>query len=532
MNEQALLAYFQSQPRFVTEYNRVKSTGDKRSPAQWMQGVFNENPEELQGYNQYAQANGIDQYADPGLGLASITNSINDAAQAGADRAGAGGNLSQVQVGQQEGEFSTTGNTNQTQTTEQTGTTSQDSNMSSNTSGTQETTGTQTGTQTGTTEQNTEGTSTQTGTSGQEQVGSTTGQTNTTGTTKTGVVDTLGLGDIVKNQAAGIGASDAARTAFLTDTMQNGGTGFRDQVAQATNRSLSGPGMQGVGNMAQGRAVGAAVGDVARNDQAARLNAANQLAGPTGAVTAANQTSAFLGAEGTQTGSANTTQQTQNLINGFSNLVNNTTGKTTGASTNTTDMTNTSNTANNSSTTGNQSQTGTSTNLGLSNLVGSETNAGTSSANSGQVATGQVPENTQTQSGGGCYVCTAYHSLGKPLSRSITDAVRFKLANFHTYGLSLLGYSVYGPYLARAVLGSKAFRTVFKPFAMAVLYEELRLAGRVRRKRVFATACHAVFDHAGAVFGGLVYLTGRKTIITTQLDVQQLLLRNNLYFHV
>jgi hypothetical protein len=380
----------------------------------------------------------------------------NAAAQAGAERAREGGNTNQVQTSNQSGQF-------QSQGTQQ-----------------------QTGTQVGQTSQqmNQVGTTDQTATTNQT--------TSTSGTSK--MQDDLGFGKLLQDQGGMIAATDAERSGFLSDLVTTGGKGFQDQVAAATNQALSGPGMQGVGNAAQGRVAGSAVANVARNNMDQRLQASQQLAGPTGIQTAS--TAAIPYNTQTQSGTSSTTGTTQ------------TTGTTTMQGT----------------------QTGQSFNL--TDLVNNQQQSGTSTASGNQVATGQVPEG-KSSSSGGCYVCTAYVHLGLMHPAAIRRGARYKISNPTKYGRSLVGYSVYGPWLARAVLRWHLFATLFFPFARAVLYEECRRATGVRlRKRLFATACHYVFHHGSDWVGRCAGWCGYKRVQTTDLGILALLNKYNLLFQV
>lgn len=59
-----LQAYFNSDPAFSSEYNRVKAAGDTRTPTQWLSGYLQENPAEVSKFQQFtssqaASGNGI-----------------------------------------------------------------------------------------------------------------------------------------------------------------------------------------------------------------------------------------------------------------------------------------------------------------------------------------------------------------------------------------------------------------------------------------------------------------------------------------
>lgn len=405
---------------------------------------------------------------------------------------------------------------------------------------------------------------------------------NTSNITQTGVNDTLGLGSLIKQQAQNAQASDAARNAWLTDVMQNGGTGYQEQMQQAINNSLSGPGMQGVGNMAKGRVAGSAAEQIAMNNMDQRLQAAQQLQSGGQFSNIAALGDNYLGSTQSQVGSGlvstnNTNNSTTNTLNNNSSSTANT-GRTLsanqssqlgasqnqsinqdsntsfGSSTGTTanssndrssSIGNTSNTSNavgnNNTTTNNSSaqsntsagnttgaNSSTSSNssvsdalntlkqnsssLGLSSLISNESQKGVSGANSLQAATGQIPQ-TQ-QSGGGCYVCTAYVGQGRMNRNDVLDAAWYKLQHLDTYGRSLHGYSIYGPALAKLVYRDGLFAQAFFPFANAILEHELWLAGRKKKTNLFSRICHGIFNQGSKPFSYVAAFFGHRKITT------------------
>lgn len=378
-----------------------------------------------------------------------------------------GGNYGTNQVGGQTGGYTSAGNTYQTQTGDQT----------QNTTGTQDTTQATTGNQ-----------------------ASTGSQTTTGGTTNTSKVDTpFDLGALVNQQLGTSGTTDTNRTNFLTDFMQNGGTGFNSQVDQAVRQSLSGPTMSGSGESAQARAAGYAGAQVARNNAGERLNAASQLAGPS----ATNQTISTFSPLFGKTDTSNVDQTTASTGNVA------TTGNQTGST----------NTANTSNT------------LDLQKLVGSETGSGTATGQSSQQSGGLVPQGQQVSSGG-CVVCTAYVSLGLMKPGAVRRACTYKQRNWSRYGTSLSGYLFYGPFIARAVLYNKSTRTLIRPLARAILYHEVYLSAPTRVKwKLNASITHAMFDLCSYPVGLLRKVCGREQgVMDTK--IAKLLVDQNLNFRL
>ena len=104
-----------------------------------------------------------------------------------------------------------------------------------------------------------------------------TGQYTSNGQTTTGVNDTLGLGALVQNLIGSTPATQANETTALNQIMKSGNPYMQQQTTQAVNNALSGPGMQGTGNNAQGRAAGNAAAQVAQNSVGNQLSAAQLL---------------------------------------------------------------------------------------------------------------------------------------------------------------------------------------------------------------------------------------------------------------
>lgn len=321
--------------------------------------------------------------------------------------------------------------------------------------------GTQTGAYTST------GNTTQTGTTNQTSTGTTTGTqtqsgTNTqTGTSTTGVTDTLGFGELLKGQAGSAQSSDEARQSFLTDLVAGGGAGFEKQVQAAANTALSGPGMLGTGNEARGRVAGQAISGVARDNLSARLNATQQLAGPTAVQSLAGAGNPYLG----QTSTINNVS-VQDLIN-----------QTTGQSTQDT--------------------------VTAQDMVTNENQSGTASGTTSQWGLGNQPVSSQK---GGCYVSSVLAVYGHIGPRVIRRAVKYKLSN-SSYANMAGGYSVWGPWLANRTRKSRVLRAFLTPACRAILYEELRWSGRRLPFKLWPTVLHAIFHYGCDVLGRL---TGRR----------------------
>ena len=299
----------------------------------------------------------------------------------------------------------------------------------------------------------------------QQQVGQQTGTSQQTGSQQTAQQQTgqqttavdasqYGLGSLLNSMTGQAGAADQARTSFLTGLMNNDPT-YQANVTRAVRQATSGPSMVGTGQNANDRAAAYAAEAVTNNSLQNRLNAASQLAGPTASSTALGAAAPYAGT---------TTSSSQNTLgSALNNLTENTSQQTQG----------TTNSAQNQSTAGNA----TGSSLGIT--------------------TGQTP---QQQSSGGCFACTAYVKLHEMHPGVIRRAVKWKLENLHRFKTSLLGYSFYGPRLAKWILSSPFFARNFKPVARAVLYEEYRLATHRVRFRTLPWLAHAAFHYGSQVF--------------------------------
>jgi len=301
---------------------------------------------------------------------------------------------------------------------------------------------------------------------------------------------------------------------------------------------LSGPGMVGAGNSAQARAAGNAASNVGLNSLNQQLAASNQLSNDSALTNLVKAGNSFLGTTGATTG----TNEGQTTGTSTGATTGTTAGSTTGSTTGTGTTTNTGATTNNSATDTTGTSTGTTAGtttgktdtLNLKDLVtdskttGTESSSGNSSANSSMAGIGNVALPPGNSGGGGCYACTAYADMGMIGHRSIRAAAEWKLSQ-PKYRRSLVGYSVYGPALARLILWSPTFAFLFFSVARAVLHEELRLAGRVSRRRRWASLCHSVFDKGSLA---IAVLTGAKEVQPCGERVMNLLKRNNLLMEV
>jgi len=358
-----------------------------------------------------------------------------------------GSNYNQVQNANQTGSFGTVG-VNKTDTNQNVDTT-QNTNQNQTSTGTQNTTGT--------TDQATTSGGTQTNTGTQNTLGTTLSSGNTT------AIDSLGFGKLLQDQAGATATSDDARRAFLTDTMQTGGSQLGSQVDQAVRNSLSGPGINGAGDSARARASGYAAAQIGRNNLDQRLGASQQLAGGTGLTALSTAANPYIGQNSTNKSvtDSNTTSGGTSTNTGFSNLIGSNTQDTTSAgSTNTT-----------GSSVGSQNTTGSQT--------GTEASTGSTAAGSSQAASGVVPQGQPVKSGG-CVICTAGLELGLfRTPRVLRKAALHKLeVETGKYRSALGGYfKVFTP-LARWMLRHPQLAAVGMPIAKAVVYEELRIAGK------------------------------------------------------
>ena len=416
-----------------------------------------------------------------------------------------GGNTQQLQGSQQSGAFQSSGGSStsgiQQEQGVQQGQTSQQQQQlgATQTSGQQAQTGATSGAQQG-----------QTTNAGQTQA-----VTGTSGLTQ--VLDQLGLGSLIQGQAGNAASGANTASGFLQGVAQGNNPLLQAQTSNAVNTALSGPGMVGTGQGAQARAAGDAAANVGLNSQGQQITAANSLGNPTAVTTLAAAANPYLGQQ--TSGSQATSGTSANT--GTSNLTSQGTSSgltdTSGSSLSAQDLSSLSNSLNLSSL------------LNSSNTQTQESQGGTSAANSTQEAIGQVPQ-SQTSSGSGCYVCTAYYELNpkRTFKSAITRAARYKLSHAR-YDTSLAGYSVYGPTLARWVLKSKHLRKYLLPVVRGILYAECRLARPDRfRSKFLASVSHAIF-HYGSV--PIAWAFRRKKMVTTDPETLDLLQRNGLNFH-
>jgi hypothetical protein len=437
--------------------------------------------------------------------------------QGGAQRASAGGNTNQIQGTSQQGTLQGTQDVTQQQAQHQEGSQSTQQQQNTYQQGQQ--------TQAGQTAQQqssvgtTQGTQQQQGTS--QQAGATTQETQGQTTQRTGVANDLGLSDLIRNQAQQTAAADTKRTGFLTDVMDTGGSGFQSQLDQGIRESLSGPGMQGVGNGAQGRVAGAAAADIGRNNLNQRLAASGQLAGGSGTGSLAQQAGQLMGQE--------TTGQQTGKSTGTSQITDNTTQQATTSGTNTQDMSSVGSTLSNlvNQQSGSQGTSSTTSSVAdaLNSLVSSNKNSSQATGSSLGVATGQTPEQ-KSSSGGGCYVASAMASKGWIGKRSIRHAVAYKLKRDRYMPI---GYSIYGPSLAKWVVKSDRVGRLLRPLVRGILYEELRWAGKRRELRLLPWATHFVFHYGSATLGFFASFFGAK-FGTKDAGLLELLKNNNLLF--
>ena len=358
------------------------------------------------------------------------------------------GNYWQNQSGNQGGAFNTVNNTSTVGGSDKlvtnAGTTNQATNNKTTTGATTGTSNLGTTSNTGLQTNNTSGT-----------VNQTTGNT---------VQDTLGFGQLLKSQAGTVGASDAERTAWLQDTMKTGGSGFNSQVDQAVRQSLSGPGRTGTGESASARAAGYAASDVARNNLGQRLQASQQLAGPTGLASLSSAANPYLGSTssttGTSTGTGTVSSSNQGTSSntgtsnttGFEDLVGNTTSSSVNSS-----------------------------REKLNNFLNSNENtAGTAVGSSNSSASGQIPQTQNVSSGGGgCVLCTAGIELGQWRNvRVLRKVIQHKVQrDWSRFRLAARGYFfVFSP-VARFLLTHPRTSAAIQPVLRAIVYEELRVAG-------------------------------------------------------
>lgn len=379
-----------------------------------------------------------------------------------------GQNYRQDQTGHQGGAFDTSNVTNLNQN-RVTG-----SSAGSNTSGTNFQSGSN----------KSSGSNTQDITTGQK--GDTSGKTDYTGSSVTGAVDTLGFGGLLKGAAPGVQASDAERSAFLSDVMKTGGSQFGSQVDQAVRNASSGPGLTGAGDSARARAAGYAGAQVARNNLDQRLGAAKELAGPTGLQTLSTAANPYIGQK-TDTSGSQVTSGTSNLT-GFQNLVGS--NKSDGS---------------NESKGGNTGTTD-STTSGFDNLIskGNENQSGTATGDSASSARGVIPQAQQVSTGGGgCVLCTVATELGLFRNlRVLRRVIDFKMRRQRFSSASRGYFFMFTPVAVYLLSRPKLARLLY-PIARAVVYEELRLSGRRLPLRVWAWIVHWAVHSICAAVGKL-----------------------------
>jgi hypothetical protein len=283
--------------------------------------------------------------------------------------------------------------------------------------------------------------------------------------------------------------------------------------------------MTGTGDSARARASGYAAAQIARNNADQRLQASNQLAGPTGLGTATGAFAPLYGQSTTGTTAGN------RMTSGTSNQSTQQTGNT--ATTGTTNQNVTSNQTNLGSTATNQATTNDKTGqtFDFQNLVGNEATGGTAWGNSLGRSFGQALEG-QTTSSGGCVVCTAFVDQGRMHPGAIRRAVKWKLSRLKDYALSLEGYALYGPTLARMVMRRGLAARMIRPIAREILYHEVWMSAPRRLKwRVTAAMAHGVFHYGSIPLGLVNRALGRRLEVTCPV-VKQMLIKNNLNFSI
>lgn len=289
------------------------------------------------------------------------------------------------------------------------------------------------------------------GTTGQfgQTAGAQTGQTATQGTTTTGVNDTLGMGSLLQSQQPTAANTAANTNATLTGLMQQGNPALQQQVGQAVNQALSGPGMQGVGQGAQARAAGDAAAQIGMNSAGTQLQAAQQLSGPTAATTLATAANPYLGS--TQT-SANT----------------GTTGQ---------------------------------TSTGTSNTVGAQNTSGTASGSNIQQAEGLTPQQSSS-SGGGSIICTALGERGMLPRWMLQDELFFVQQNWARFRHAARFYFIWGTPVAKLVRRFSIVAYLCFPLAWGCAYEASRRAKIQHLKvRLLPLVAYYIFLISNTVIG-------------------------------
>lgn len=407
-----------------------------------------------------------------------------------------GGNYNQVQNAVQGGQFSTTGQNTQSQQGTSGQETMQDSWGQTVQTGTQQTQQAGTTSQQGTSTESTAGTTTDT----------------TSGTKISEAIDTLGFGQLLKDQAASAAATDAQRNAWLQDVIATGGSGFLSQLDQGIRQSQSGPMMTGAGESARARMAAYAASEIGRNNLNQRLAASQQLAGPTAVTNLATAANPFIGRQDSSTGTS--TSNTNQTTTGTQN--------TSGTSAST------SNTSSQSFTDQLQSLTGSMT--GWQNLLsqGTEAQSGTTTAQSSQAGAGNIPQGQPVKTGG-CVLCTAAIELGLERNlRVLRKVIAYKLGpGWKSFRLAARGYfAIFGPFADYLLDHPKLARLLY-PLAKKVVYEELRVSGRSLPFRLDCWLTHWLGDVACRVVG-LLPVSGQ----VNQPRIIDIARRNNILFQV
>lgn len=291
-------------------------------------------------------------------------------------------------------------------------------------------------------------TNTQTGKSGGTDTTNMAGTTTSAGGQQTHASDDYGFGALLKSGQAGATANDATRNAYLSDLVSTGGANYAGQTDAAIRGSLTGPQATGAGDGARARIAGDAAANIQRNNTGERLQAAQQLAGPTATTTLSSAANPYIGQIGSTSNNATTAQSTGSVKNDFSNLVNDT----------------------------------------------SEAQAGSAVGIGKQAANGLALQNQQSSGGGGCVLCTAAIDLGLPgsnLHRVLRTVISYKLhKDWKNFRHAARGYFFLFTPLARYLLRHPCLAQTLWPIAKACVYEELRVAGRPLPKRVWASVVH------------------------------------------
>lgn len=450
-----------------------------------------------------------------------------------------GGNYNQVQNATQLGQFGTVGQNYQ----QQSGTTGQQQTGTNQTTGTQNTAQQQNQATTQQQQQNqatqSQQQQAQTGTSQQQQAqdsrttGTTTQQTQ--GQESQRAVDTYGFGQLLRDQAGQVGASDADRTAWLKDTMQTGGSGFNSQIDQAVRQSQTGPGMTGAGDSSRARRAAYTAAEVGRTNLNQRLAAAEQLAGPTGLASLSTAANPYIGRDTTSSGTGTTFQDL--LTKGTTNTTgtNTSQGTTSGTQLSQGTTFGTSNMTGNTNTQSltDQLQKTAQNTTGFQDLVtkGAETQAGTTLGQSSQAGVGQIPQGQPVKTGG-CVLCTAAVEMKLPkanMLRVLRRVINHKLnVDRSAFASASRGYfAIFTPF-ARWLLTHPVIALVLWPFARAVVYEELRVSGRRLPWKPVAWGVHWLGHTFCAAVGSFFPVRG----YVTDPVITEIARKNNILFEV